>query len=190
MAALTWSENLVPIAASELQPYAETTTYSTPMKSTHSIARGCIMEDWDPEKPEVSYIQYLNRCFGFPHTSPDTMNESDFEFAYATMALYSPCKHCATIYKSDKRYTAHLQSFKINGIEEHLCPQHPSITKSQHDQALFNCILCKKNFADSKRPKKQLGQHLKTKGHMAKVNTELEHCEHQRLCDLVGISVD
>ncbi len=189
MAALTWSENLVPIPVSELQPYAE--SHSLPsMKIKHTIAKGAILLDWDPENPEVSYIQYLNRCFGFPHTSPDTMTEGDFEAAYTTMALYSPCKHCATIYKSDKRYTAHLKSFKINGTEEHLCPQHPSITKSQHDQAQFNCTLCKKDFNDNKRAKKALQQHLKAKSHMAKVNTTDEHREHHRLCNLVGISVD
>ena len=190
MAALTWGENLVPIPVSELQPYANKSSYSQPMVSRDSPEKLAIMGDWDPEKPAESYIMYLHRNFGYPHTSPDTMSEADFQFAATSLALWSPCIHCGTIFKSDKRYSEHLKAFKIKGVEEMVCPQFKAVTKKQRDQALFNCALCEKKFADSKRPKKQLGQHLKTKSHMAKVNTEEEHREHQRLCDLVGISVD
>ncbi len=187
--ALDWAENVVPIPVSELQPFANTSCYSKPMVDERSIARRTLEDEFDPEKPEASYIQYLHRVFGFPHTSPNTMKEADFETAY-NMALWSRCHDCQIVFKTDKRYTNHLRPKTVDQVELFLCPQNKAFTELETTQLKFNCTICKKDFDDSKRPKKQMGQHLITKKHMAKVNTEIEHREHQRLCDLVGISVD
>ncbi len=192
MAATEWEKNIVPVSASELQPYADTTTFSRPMTTSCDPERDAQIMDFkstDEDKPDSSYIMYLHRVFGYPHTSPDTMTDSDFQTAYQ-MANWSRCHHCKIIFKVDKRYEAHLRSKVINSSEEFICPQSPAFTELERSQCLYNCSLCKKEFDDSQRPKKALAQHLKAKKHMAKVNTELEHSEHQRLCDLVGISVD
>ena len=185
MAATEWEKNIVPIPLSDLQPYAEASSYSRPVPSTRSEARGAIEDDFETSDPGKSYLEYLNRVFGFPHTSPDTMKESDFEKAFG-MKLWSKCPCCNIIFKGDKRFDAHLKSVYIDGVDTQVCPKHNEDSK----KAMFNCTLCKKNFDSNKRAKKALQQHLKAKSHMAKVNTEEEHKEHERLCDLVGISVD
>ena len=187
MSALTWSENIVPVSASELQPYAETTSFSRPM-TTCNPERDAIITDFEKDE-EKSYLRYLHRVFRYPHTSPGTMTDSDFETAYQ-MAKWSRCHHCKIIFKEPKRYDAHLKAKTIDFMEKFICPHHPLFTDADRAQAQFNCSLCKKSFDDNKRAKKALAQHLKAKSHMAKVNTEAEHIEHERLCDLVGISVD
>ena len=118
------------------------------------------------------------------------MSEADFEHAYESMAIWSKCEHCGIIYKDEKRYNAHLKPKVIDCMEQFICPHNPLFTELDRALAKFNCSLCKKDFDDNKRARKALKQHLKAKSHMAKVNTEEEHKEHQRLCDLVGISVD
>ncbi len=189
MAALTWAENLPVIPASELQPYAKTTTFSRSMRTTCNPERDAHITDFDVDKPEESHIMYLHRVFGFKHTSPDTMTDSDFETANA-MALWSRCHHCGIIFKDPDNYAKHLRSKVINFMNKHICPQHPLFTDLERIQALFNCTICQKSFDNNQRPKKALGQHLKGKKHMASVNTTDEHREHHRLCNLVGISVD
>ncbi len=189
MAALTWSENLVPVPVSELQPYAASSLPSKPNETTCNPEKWACIMDFKPDKADTSYVLYLNRTFGFPHTSPDTMGDSDHETAYH-MALWTRCPHCRIIFKNPDGYDKHKRKKTINSIQEYLCPQSPAFSEVERTQLLFNCTICEKNFDDSKRPPKQLKQHLITKKHMAKVNTELEHKEHERLCNLVGISVD
>ncbi len=192
MAATEWEKNIVPVSASELQPYADTTTFSRPMTTSCDPERDAQVMDFkstDEDKPDSSYIMYLHRVFGYPHTSPDTMTDSDFQTAYQ-MANWSRCHHCNIIFKDPDNYKGHLKKKVINFMNKHICPQHPLFTDLDRTQAQFNCSICKKDFDDSQRPSKQLKQHLKTKSHMAKVNTTDENREHDRLCNLVGIPVD
>ena len=188
MAALDWEKNIIPIPVSELQPYAEASEFSRPMRTACNPERDAITNNYN-ENPEKSYIMYLHRTFGFPHTSPDTMTDSDFERA-SQMALWTYCEHCDTIFKDEDRHKKHLKPKKVDEIMTTMCPCNPQFTDKEREQAKFNCSLCKKNFDSNKRAKKALQQHLKAKSHMAKVNTENEHKEHERLCKLVGIDVD
>ena len=194
MAALNWEDNIQPIPVSQLQPFVKNDT--TPkMKATTTAQEGqsCIVMDYHSGPPEKSYIQYLHRVFGFPHTSPDTMTERDFTQAYS-MAIWSRCHHCHICYKTEKSFDGHMRFFDIQKekcvVREKRCPKDPAVTEAQANKVLYNCTLCNKSFGHNKRPKNNLGNHLRRKGHMEKVNSEEEHKEHERLCHLAGITVE
>ena len=153
MAALDWEKNIIPIPVSELQPYAGSSKFSFPMGDRRSPPRSAIERDFMESEPGKSYIDYLRRVFGYPHTSPATMTEADFEQAYA-MAPWTYCKHCNTIFQDDDRYKKHLKPKKIDKIMTSVCSCNPLFTQTERELAKFHCTLCKKNFDSNKRAKK------------------------------------